>query len=459
MAENKELEKTVVPKKEVSNVTVAAYATTKGGGYMLIQATIASYFSIFMTDTVGIAAGAASIISLIASLAAAFCDPVIGGICDRMNTRWGRFRPYFLFVPIPYVLLSFLLFLNPSGLGATGTVVYMGVVYVIYGVVNTLITMPSDAIVTTLTKNDQERSNLIQLGTVLVAVSFTIASSFTTNFVSVLGSYSTLILIYGVLMLISCFTLFATSQERYVSVSKEKRSIGDDLKVIGRHIKPLGNVMLVWLLASLGYGLMFSSSVYYITYYQMRPDLITPYMLALSIGALISMMFLMPIMLRLFKFAYKALLITQAISFVCYFILFIYGKNMTLLFVLSFIAAAVSSMQQGLVGFLLNDTIDYIQLKEHIGMNGMLSSIKGFAYKCGNTVVTAGMMGILAVTGYVAGAVGGQPDSAMFALNLIRFGIPSVICILIVILLIFYPFKKYYWAFAKMKEEMQESGR
>ena len=445
--------------RELKNITVGAYATMKGGGYMLIQATIASYFSIFMTDTVGIAAGAASIISLIASLTAAFCDPVIGGICDRVNSRWGRFRPYFLFVPIPYVLLSFLLFLNPSGLSATGTVLYMGVVYVIYGVVNTLITMPSDAIVTTLTKNDQERSNLIQLGTIMVAVSFTIASSFTTNFVSALGSYSSLILIYGALMLISCFLFFATSQEKYVQVSKEKRSIGDDLKVIRRHIGPLGNVMLVWLLASLGYGLMFSSSVYYITYYQMRPDLITPYMLALSIGALVSMMFLMPILLRLFKFAYKVLMITQAISFVCYFILFVYGKNMPLLFVLSFIAAAVSSMQQGLVGFLLNDTIDYIQLKEHIGMNGMLSSIKGFAYKCGNTVVTAGMMGILAVTGYVAGAVGGQPDSAMIALNLIRFGIPAVICILIVILLIFYPFKKYYWEFAKMKEEMKATER
>ena len=87
-------------------------------------------------------------------------------------------------------------------------------------------------------------------------------------------------------------------------------------------------------------------------------------MLVLSIGALVSMMVVMPIMLKIFKTAQRVLQISQGITLVCYLILFFFGKNLPLLFVLSFIAAAFASMEQGLINFLLVDTIDYIQLKE-----------------------------------------------------------------------------------------------
>ena len=46
---------------------------------------------------------------------------------------------------------------------------------------------------------------------------------------------------------------------------------------------------------------MFSSSVYYVMYYLGRPDLIPLYMGIVSIGALVSMMVLMPIVLKIFK--------------------------------------------------------------------------------------------------------------------------------------------------------------
>ena len=60
--------------------TSLAYALSQGGGFMLIQATVASYFSNFMTDTVMIPAAAASVIMLIATLWDAINDPIMGGI-------------------------------------------------------------------------------------------------------------------------------------------------------------------------------------------------------------------------------------------------------------------------------------------------------------------------------------------------------------------------------------------
>lgn len=131
-----------------------------------------------------------------------------------------------------------------------------------------------------------ERGFMVQFDIIMVAVAFTIASSFTTNFVSFFGSYAPFILIYGVLAIIANLVLFKTSEEKYVVETEEKRPITKDLAIIIGHHPKLITLLIVWCLASIGYGIMFSSSVYYIMYYLMRPDLITVYTLIISIGAL-----------------------------------------------------------------------------------------------------------------------------------------------------------------------------
>lgn len=437
---------------KLSNAAIWSHALSTGGGFMLIQATVSSYFSIFMTDTFGVPAGAASIIMFIATLWDAINDPIMGGICDRTRSRWGRYRPYMIFCPIFLVIVSYFLFLAPSGMSDTAKIIYIAVFYILYGMLVTAITMPMMALVPAMTKKDSERSKIMQLGIIMTAIAFTIASSFTTNFDGILGGYGPLMLIYGVLMVLSCFALFKTAKEKYI-VNADKRPVKEDMKILVKH-KRLFSILIVWCMASLGYGCMFSTSVYYIMYYQVRPDLIPTYMLVLSIGALVSMMVVMPIMLKIFKTAQRVLQISQGITLVCYLILFFFGKNLPLLFVLSFIAAAFASMEQGLINFLLVDTIDYIQLKEKVSMNGMLSAIKGFAYKCGSTLTSSGILAVLAVSGYIANAVGQQPESALLAINCLRFALPAATCVIIIVCLMFYPIEKYYPEIAKMKQEM-----
>ena len=408
---------------KLSNAAIWSHALSTGGGFMLIQATVSSYFSIFMTDTFGVPAGAASIIMFIATLWDAINDPIMGGICDRTRSRWGRYRPYMIFCPIFLVIVSYFLFLAPSGMSDTAKIIYIAVFYILYGMLVTAITMPMMALVPAMTKKDSERSKIMQLGIIMTAIAFTIASA-----------------------------LFKTAKEKYI-VNADKRPVKEDMKILVKH-KRLFSILIVWCMASLGYGCMFSTSVYYIMYYQVRPDLIPTYMLVLSIGALVSMMVVMPIMLKIFKTAQRVLQISQGITLVCYLILFFFGKNLPLLFVLSFIAAAFASMEQGLINFLLVDTIDYIQLKEKVSMNGMLSAIKGFAYKCGSTLTSSGILAVLAVSGYIANAVGQQPESALLAINCLRFALPAATCVIIIVCLMFYPIEKYYPEIAKMKQEM-----
>ena len=201
---------------------------------------------------------------------------------------------------------------------------------------------------------------------------------------------------------------------------------------------------------------MFASSVYFMMYYIGRPDLISFYMGIISIGALVSMVVVMPIALKIFKTGHQAMLVTQLITFVFYAIAFIFGDNLIVLYVCSFIATAIGAMSNGLVNILVNDTIDFIYLKEKTSLNGTVASLKGFAQKCGSTITNSGILALLAVSGYIPGAIGQQPDSTMFTLNFVRFGVPAIICLIIVVCMKYYPLEKYRLEITRMKNDSND---
>lgn len=65
------------------------HATSVNGGAMAIAATIASYFSLYVQETIGITAAQLSVILLICTLWDAINDPIMGVICDTVKPRWG----------------------------------------------------------------------------------------------------------------------------------------------------------------------------------------------------------------------------------------------------------------------------------------------------------------------------------------------------------------------------------
>ena len=72
------------------------------GAAQFVFLTMILYQQNFYTDTLGISAGWAGTLVLIARLWDAFFDPVMGFIADRTKTRWGRFRPWLLWTSIPW---------------------------------------------------------------------------------------------------------------------------------------------------------------------------------------------------------------------------------------------------------------------------------------------------------------------------------------------------------------------
>lgn len=436
------------------------HATSVNGGAMMIAAVIGSFFSPYMTDTMKIPAAAASAIMFIATLWDAINDPIMGVLADRTKSKWGRYRPYFVAAPILLTLFSVLIWVNPD-FSMTGKIAWVLITYIGYGMTVTMYTMPQMAVLPACVKGNEKRNMIITLGAGTCAVAFTIGNTFTpqiTGFFNSLGfsnGYIPLMVVCGILAFISFWGLFATSKEKYLQ-PVEKGTAMKNLKLVLKH-KELAPNIVAWIMASMGYGMMFATSVYYMMYYYERPDLISPYMGVISVGALVSMVVLMPIVLKICKTGQKALIVSQVLSIICYVILFFFGKtNFIFLCVVTFFSTSFSAMQNALVNVLVNDSIDYIQYKEGLSANGVISSIKGFAQKCGNTVVNSGILAVLAATGYVAGAIGQQPDATMFALNFLKFGAPCITGIILIFCVRFNPVEKYEKEIEEMKAKMEE---
>lgn len=455
---------TAAVKDEVGLAFKICHATSVNGGAMMIAAVLASFLSVYMTDTLKIPAASASVIMFIATLWDAINDPMMGVIADRTKTKWGRYRPYFLFAPVLLTFFSVMIWIDWGFESTMAKTIYVLCMYIGYGMTVTMYTMPQMAILPAAVRDNEQRNMIVSLGAGVCAAAFTIGNTFTTNITAFFNSigfsngYVPYMLICGVLAFISFWGLFATSKgkEKYL-VEPEK---GNPLKEIARVLKykEVWPNIVAWVMASMGYGMMFSTSVYYMMYYWARPDLITVFMGVVSIGALVSMVVLLPIFLKVFKTGQKAILVSQALTIVLYVILFFFGKtNFTLLCVLTFISCCTSSMQNALVNVLVNDTIDFIMLKEGKSSNGVISSIKGFAQKCGNTVVSSGILAVLSASGYIAGAVGQQPESTMFALNFLKFGAPSITGVILIICVILNPMNKHADEIAAMKAAMVEN--
>ncbi len=428
----------------------------------LIQATVATYFGNYMTDTALISAGAASLIMLAACIWDLFADPTIGGIIERTKSKAGRYRPYILASAPALTFVSFLLFYDVGALSERGRVLYLLIAYILFGSVLTFYSVPTSAVITSSIGNMEQRNKAYMVAGIGVGAAFTVASTWSEDVSNLLGGgphFCWNMLLYGVPFCLTGILYFKCSRENFI-VQQEKTSIRKTLHIVLRH-RPVWSCIVMWTLTSLGYGLMFSSSVYYIKYY-IATDvsqwaLIGTYMFVISIGALVSMVVIQPLFLKLFRYDHnKAVILSQALTLVCYIVLFLYGRiGFAFLCIVSFLATCCNAMTQAMQGAYIGDAIDYIQLKEGVTLGAVINSVKSFACKVGSACANYGILAMLAVTGYVENALGNsQSAAAREGINLFRFGLPAVCCAVLILVLLFYPIRKFYPEIRTMKENM-----
>jgi GPH family glycoside/pentoside/hexuronide:cation symporter len=115
----------------------------------------------FYTDVFGIPAAVAGTMFLVTRIWDSVNDPIMGIIADRTETRWGKFRPYLLWMSVPFGIIGVLTFTTPD-LSLQGKIIYAYVTYGLMMMVYTAINIPYSALMGVVSSDPLERTSFSQ---------------------------------------------------------------------------------------------------------------------------------------------------------------------------------------------------------------------------------------------------------------------------------------------------------
>ena len=107
----------------------------------IIFQSVMTFLAFFYTDIFGISAAAVGTLFLSVRLLDAITDPLMGSLADRTETRWGKYRPYLLWLCVPYALICILTFTTPDW-GDNAKLIYAFVTYSLLMIMYTAINIP-----------------------------------------------------------------------------------------------------------------------------------------------------------------------------------------------------------------------------------------------------------------------------------------------------------------------------
>lgn len=113
----------------------------------------------FYTDVYGITAAAAGWLMIVVRGFDAVTDPMMGAVADRTRSRHGRYRPWMLWVAIPYGLLAVAAFITPNA-DMGHKLVYAYISYALLMTAYTAVNVPYSALGGVMTGDSVERGNL-----------------------------------------------------------------------------------------------------------------------------------------------------------------------------------------------------------------------------------------------------------------------------------------------------------
>lgn len=146
-------------KKKLSTFTKFIYGL---GDWPTVAALTARSFFwlLFLTEIVGLPIGIAGTVVAVGRVWDAINDPLVGTLSDRLETRFGRRRPFFLIGALPLGLTFFLTFYAPNFQSIGAYVAYYIIVFFVFDTSFTLVNVPYSALTAELTQDYDERSSL-----------------------------------------------------------------------------------------------------------------------------------------------------------------------------------------------------------------------------------------------------------------------------------------------------------
>lgn len=440
-----------------------------------------AYLMLFYTDVFGISAAVVGTMFAVTRVWDSFFDPVVGAFADRTSSRWGRFRPYLLFLAVPFGLIGVITFLTPP-FDNTGKIIYAYVTYALMMMVYSAINVPYASLLGVMSPDPSHRNTLATyrmtfayLGSFIALLLFMpLVNAFGGGNVSgpthlwftapQFGWFMAVVVIAAicVVLFLACFAL---TKERVEPIKHEKTSLKTDFRDLV-HNKPW------WILLGAGVSsLVFNSirdgaTVYYFKYYVDETAvgnisiLGLPFVLSgiyLGVGQaanIVGVILAAPVSNRIGK--RNTFISSMALATVFSVIFFWLNKDqLYLIFVFQVLISICAGSIFPLLWSMYADCADYSELRTGNRATGLIFSSSSMSQKFGWAFGSAITGWMLAQFGFKANAV--QSAETIQGIKMFLSILPAVGALLSLVFIYFYPLSE-----SKMKKitaELQEKRK
>ena len=397
-----------------------------GMGQGMIYAIMSSYISEFYLNVAVLPPLFVLLLMLLARVWDAVNDPMMGIIADRYTTKWGKYKPYVLFTPIPVAILTFLMFYVPEGFSQTQMMIYAAVTYTLWGMIYTVSDVPFWSLPNAMTPDSKERANVISFSRTLNGVGSAVPMAIYFVLSWVLGKimtgktdleidkakYMIIALICAVIGSAIFLSSYFFVKERVIIPNKPRKDKSEP-SVLSRifSCKPLMLVVVMGVLAS-GRYLVQAAAAHVARYtFYIGPDqagltpeqlvealqssrgtVSTVFMVCAAIGMFGAMLF-MPLLYK--KFNYKKIVITSCLAgAVASVIMTLVGwfagfwACIPFIIIMSIPLGVLNTTSYAMIG----DCLDYMEWKTGYRETALGSACQSFVNKLGNAVATCAIV-------------------------------------------------------------------
>jgi GPH family glycoside/pentoside/hexuronide:cation symporter len=399
---------------------------------------------IFYTDTFGITAAAAGTIMLIARAWDMISDPVMGIIADRTNTRWGKFRPYILWMALPYSILAVLTFSTPN-IGETGKVIYAAVTYLSLMTVFTAINLPYSSLGAVMTGDTIERAGLNSYRFVFAFVGQLIVSGTALTLANYFGKgnqakgYQITLGLFAIVSFILFMITFSSTRERVHPPKAQKANLKEDFKGLLKN-RPWLILFFVGIISFVMFAMQNLSVAYYFKYYIGKEEGVQLFNVLGTVALILAIPLSKPLAKRFGK--RNVFLASSLLSGVFFILLYLPGVNdIELIYLFNILAKIAYAPAVPLLWTMLADTADYAEWKSGRRSTGLVFSAATFAQKAGWGIGGALAGWLLAIFKFTPNVE--QTAEAINGIKLMISVFPGILYMSCSILLFFYSIDKH----------------
>lgn len=416
----------------------------------IVYGMISTLLTLFYTDYVGISPITIGIVMLVSRVFDGSSDLIMGFLVDRTKTRWGKSRPWLLWMTLPYAVAAILMFTVPQTTEFLKGV-YIFVTYnLVTTVIYTAINVPYGSLSTMMTRDSYQQDLLSIFRMILSPVGRIISVTFTMPLVKLFGddqaAWVKTICIWAVIAVILLLFCFFKCEETVVenTQKEQKRSVGKSIKALVTN-KYFWCVLGLWSIQVIHMTIVGTDLPYYCKYIFKNDSWMYSTLYFLETIIMILGAMACPFFIK--KWGKRNITLAGSIlAVVSHLFILVNPASFQVFFVVTLIRSIGVSQLSATIFGMLGDVVEYGAWKNGFRQESLVFGGASLGFKVGTGITSAIMTGLMTASGYISstGESVVQPLAAIETIgNIYKFG-PIIIWVAAIAILLVYKLDKEY---------------